>query len=485
MTVPSFTHIADHPHIRAVAHEIATNAAVANIGPDWNEATAMMQRDAERSHRAAAMIMHEFQATRRPFGLYLRSFEAESYHYFSPDVVPGRDGGTVTTTYSGASSVEKKIAAALNGRLAMLAVANPSQLMTSRAEIPRLQLPDEGWQQAVQNLVAHAHLIVMDCDTLAPGVIWELETIAGLGRADSTIVILPGPGAESHGMQGVVEVLGGVVQRRAAATKEDRRLAGYQRVAHETEVDFDRIEESPIFADLLADASAKSAEAPVFDAKTYGRMLNNEGVELMNNRQFAEAFNLHTQALLVRRHLDDREGMMVSLRNLGIVCTDAGSFDGALPYFAEGFTLACELERVKDAGELAAYKGFAHQQLGQRDDALKWLRAGYALQAASGATAEMESTLIHLAELHEQAGEGDEMLDCYRLMRQNFRASGDKAGEMRANLRMAKTYWMAERSDDALTLFRETLRLAREVDHAEMQEVCVAAIAKLGGGEKA
>ena len=484
MTVPSFTHIADHPHIRAVAHELATNPAVAAIGPDWNEVTAIMQRDAERSHRAAAMIMHEFQATKRPFGLYLRSFEAESYHYFSPDVVPGRDGGTVTTTYAGASSVEKKLAAALNGRLSMLAVANPSQLMTSRAEIPRLQLPDEGWQQVVQNLVAHAHLIVMDCDTLAPGVIWELDTIAGLGRANSTIVILPAPGVEKQGMQTVVEALGAVVQRRATVMKEDQRLTGHRRVAYETEVDFDRIDASPLFADLLVDASAKSAEAPAFDAKTYGRMLNNDGVELMNNRQFADAFNLHTQALLVRRHLDDREGMMVSLRNLGIVCTDAGSFDGALPYFAEALTLARELERVKDAGELAAYKGFAHKQLGQRDEAIKWLRAGYVLQDAAGEMSEMESTLIHLADLHEEAGEGDAMLDCYRVMRQSFRVSGDKAGEMRANLRMAKTYWMAERSDDALTLFRETLRLAREVDDTEMQEVCIAAIAKLGGGEK-
>jgi hypothetical protein len=247
MTVPSFTHVADHPHIRAIAHELATNPAVAAIGPGWNEITAMMQRDAERSHRAAAMIMHEFQATKRPFGLYLRSFEAESYQYFSPDVVPDRDGGKVTTTSSGATSVEKKLAAALDGRLAMLAVANPSQLMTARADIPRLQLPNEGWQQVVQNLVAHAHLIVMDCDTLAPGVIWELETIANAARADATIVILPSPGEEQHTLQDVAEILGAVVHRRAPVTKEDPRLAGHRRVAYESDVDFDRLESSPLW----------------------------------------------------------------------------------------------------------------------------------------------------------------------------------------------------------------------------------------------
>jgi tetratricopeptide (TPR) repeat protein len=365
----------------------------------------------------------------------------------------------------------------------MLAVANPSQLLTYRAHIPRLQLPNEGWQQVVENLVQHAHLIVMDCDTLAPGVVWELDTIAALDRADKTILILPTPGAEANDdtMQTVAEIFGAVVHRRPPVTKDDPRLAGHRRVAYESEVDFDRIDESPLFADLLADAAAKSAEAPAFDAKTYGRMLNNEAVALMNDRQFAEAFNLHTQALLVRRHLDDREGIMVSLRNLGVVCTDAGSAQAALPYLDEAFNLARELDRTSDAGELAAYKGFAHKQLGQREDAIKWLRAGYVLQAESGSLSEMESTLVHLAALHEEAGEGDAMVECYAIMRQHFRALGDKAGEMRANLRMAHTYWMGARPAEALTLFRETLRLAREVADVEMQEVCVAAIAKLGG----
>src|SRR5262249_41440407 len=157
-----------------------------------------------------------------------------------------------------------------------------------------------------------------DCDTLAPGVIWELQTIADLDRADATIVILPSPDTKEDDLQNVAEVLGAVVHRRAAVTKEYPRLAGHQRVAYETDVDFARIEASPLFADLLTEAAAKSAEAPAFDAKAYGRMLNNEGVELMNNRQFADAFNLHTQALLVRRHLDDRDGIMMSLRNLGL-----------------------------------------------------------------------------------------------------------------------------------------------------------------------
>lgn len=369
MTVPSFSHIADHPHIRAVERQLAANPEFANFGPDWNQTIDLMQSVAEKSHREAAMIMHEFEVTKRPFGLYLRSFESESYHYFSADVVPDRDGGTVTTSYSGPTNVETKIAQALAGRLPMLAIANPSQLNTSSGIIPRLQLPSEGWQQVVRNLVEFAHLIVMDCETLAPGVIWELDTIAGLQRADATIVILPVRATDTTHMQTIAEVLGAVVQRRPPATKSDPQLANVRRVAYEDEIDFDRIDQSQLFADLLADAAEKSAKAPAFDAKAYAHMLSNEGVLLTDQRQFAEAFNLHTQALLVRRHLDDREGI---------------------------------------------------KQLGQREEAITWLRAGYVLQAEVGTTPETQTTLFQLSELHREAGDHEAMLECYRLIQQHY-----------------------------------------------------------------
>ena len=480
MSPPTFSHIADHPYIRAVEHQLATAPESTIDGAFWGNMKDLMQSGAEKSNREAAMVMHRFKATHRPFGLYLRTFEAESYQYFSPDVVPDRDGGTVTTTYSGPSSVETKIARALSGHLPMLAVANPMQLMTSRAIIPRLQLPDKGWQQVVRNLVEFAHLIVMDCDTLAPGVLWELETIAALERRDATIVILParGDSGRNTSLVGTAAALGAVVERRPPATKEDSRFAGLQRVAYEDEVDFDGIDQSPFFADLLAAAAAQSAEAPEFDEKLYARILNNDAVQLMDKRQYPEAFDLLTQALLVRRHIDDRAGILTTLCNLGIVCNDAGGFAQAMPYFDEALKLARELELVKDAGEIAAYKGFAHRQLGQRDEAVTWLRAGYALQAAAGST-EMESTLLQLAQVHRDAGEGDAALECYRKLRQHHRATGDSAGEMRANMRMGETYWLAERYADALTLFEEALRLARDGSDADVEETCTKIIAKL------
>src|SRR5260221_8888123 len=187
MSEEFFTHVGQHPHMRAMDHEFATNpdgpiAKAFQHSGFWEKITNIARGEAEELHREAAMIMHDYQATKRPFALYLRSFEAEAYFYFSPDCVPGRDGGTVTTTLLGPSSVEEKIISGLRGRLPLLAIANPAQLIVARGDIPRLQLPNEGWQQIAQNLIEYAHVIVMDCDALAPGVVWEIETIRSLQR---------------------------------------------------------------------------------------------------------------------------------------------------------------------------------------------------------------------------------------------------------------------------------------------------------------
>ncbi len=197
------------------------------------------------------------------------------------------------------------------------------------------------------------------------------------------------------------------------------------------------------------------------------------------NRQFAEAINSYIQALMIRRQIDDREGIMVTLRNLGAVCVDASEFAASLTYFDEALKLARDLEQVGEAGVIAAYKGFSHKQLGQREEAIKCLRAGYELQLAGGNSEEIESTLCQLAEVHRESGEGDEMLGCYRLLRQRHRASGDRAGELKANLQMAETYLLGGRKAEALTLFEEGLRLSREVGDKSREDLCIAAMQKL------
>src|SRR5262249_4171054 len=147
---------------------------------------------------------------------------------------------TLTTTQHGATSFEKKFVAAIRGRLLLLGIANPADL-TIRAEIPRLQLPNEGWQDIARNLIEHAAFIVMECDALAPGVVWELETICSVSRQNATIIVLPGQSGDREGvkLREVAAILGAVVNERQVPSADDPRLAPFHRIVTEDGIDFD------------------------------------------------------------------------------------------------------------------------------------------------------------------------------------------------------------------------------------------------------
>ena len=279
----SADHIDDNAHTRAIEHEFETVPGTGAAKEDWDRILDMLRQDAAKSQGEAAFIMQDYNATKRPFVLFLRSFEMEAYDYLTPDAPSGER--KVISAVAGPSPVEQKLAAALAGQLKALGVANPSQLLTYRGSFPRLQLPNEGWQAVVQNLVEHAAFIVMDCTSLAPGVLWELETVRTANKQDSTVIVLPASGEADPGegtLQRAAEVLGAVVTKRERPSKQSPALSVFSRVGAEDEIAFDKLDASPLFADLLASAAAKAAAAPVFNSVSYATQLNNEGVAQFN-----------------------------------------------------------------------------------------------------------------------------------------------------------------------------------------------------------
>lgn len=136
------SHIDDHFHTRAIAQEFEDVPATRPAKEDWERIRELQGRDEARLHGEAAFIMQDFNATKRPFALFLRSFEVEAYNYLTPEDEAGKR--KVLTTGAGPSRVELKLSTALAGRLKALSVANPAQLLTSRSSFPRLVLPNEG-----------------------------------------------------------------------------------------------------------------------------------------------------------------------------------------------------------------------------------------------------------------------------------------------------------------------------------------------------
>ena len=473
-----FSHIDEHFQTRAIEREFEEVPATRAAKEDWEKVLDLEREDEARSHYEAAYIMQDFSVTRRPFVLFLRSFEAEAYNYLTPEDGPGER--KVFTTGAGINRVEEKLASALAGRLKAISVANPAQLLTSRAALPRLALPNEGWEAVVENVIQYAHFIVMDLSTVARGVLKELEIIRGAKRQSDTIVILPSASEpDRNSLRKVAELLGAVAKEHPQPTKNDPELAGFARVAGEDEIAFDRLDDSPLFSDLLASATAAAAAAPPFDAVALARDLSNEGVALFNDKQYAQAMNLYVQAMVLRRCVNDRSGLLTSLLNIGSLYADVGQAAEALASFEEGLPLARELDRPADEGLLTSYIGMAYKQLGEFHKAKQWLASAFPFQVASGEAQDVENTLSGLYEVFETLRDGDGMVLALGELRAYHRRRGDQAGELRDTLLLGRTYHLAGRPTQAQQLFQEGVRLSLAVGDSEREEVCRAMLARL------
>jgi tetratricopeptide (TPR) repeat protein len=404
------THVDDNAFIQSFNKQIEENPALANMSAGWQQIVGELREAAVRSHRLAAMVMHDYQATKRPFALYLRTFESEAYQYVDE---PGADGKPTKmwAALHGATSFEQKFAVAIGTRLPLLGIANPSDL-TVRAVIPRLQLPNDGWQSAVRNLIEHAAFIVMECDALASGVIWELEAIQAAGRQNATIIVLPAKGsAGDETLREVVAIFGAVVSKRTAPSVDDPRLAAFPRILAEDDIDFDRIDDISQFRDLLASAMVAAAAAPPFDANIYATYLNNEGVQHFNNKEYSAAMGLYDQALLVRRSINDRPGLLTTLMNIGSAFIDGGQPEDSVAFLTEAHELARELEKAAETGMAAAYLGIAYKLAGNMPEAIRWLsEAVPILERAS--PADVKDALVHLATAYKQAGDLERARAC-------------------------------------------------------------------------
>jgi tetratricopeptide (TPR) repeat protein len=266
-------------------------------------------------------------------------------------------------------------------------------------------LPNDGWQNVVRNLIEHTAFIVMECDALACGVIWELEAICAAGRQDATIIVLPPKsGDRDGGLREMTAILGAVVKEREAPSADDPRLAAFPRIVAEDDINFDRIDDVPQFRVLLASAIAGAAAAPPFDPKAYGTYLNNEGVAHFNNKDYATAMGLYDQALLVRRSINDRSGLLTTLMNIGSAFIDGGQPEDSVAFLTEAHDVARELDHAEDAGMAAAHLGIAHKLTGNMSEAIRWLsEAVRILETASPADA--KHALVHLATAYEHAGD--------------------------------------------------------------------------------
>jgi tetratricopeptide (TPR) repeat protein len=358
----------------------------------------------ERSTDAtAASIYNAYRTESRPFALFLRDFQQESYDYHKPPTEVDPQERRFGLIKSKTNPIESKLVNALEGRLPLLAIWNHSDLMYA-GSIPRLKLPDDRWLEFLENMVNGASLIVMDCHVLSPGVRIELETIIRLQRQDSAVILLPREAGDDIAVK-IFRAMGTTIPDDPMPEKNTPELQSFPRVAYEDEVPYESLDTSPLFADLLDNAARlANGDLTVLPAVEQIRILNRRARDFADSNRIEEALQASLGAMQLAGSLEDRSYVANSLMNAGIVYLKLGFPDEAAEAFYRSGALFEELNDSMGQGQTAAWLAMAYENMGEPEHALDILEASLPLLRAGNDKTELIDALNVLVRLSSDIG---------------------------------------------------------------------------------
>lgn len=332
----------------------------------------MMEKEADRIDASAnevRAILQSYESAGKPFGLYLRSFEQEAYQYDKTSTQNDPEQRTLYTA-NGPTAVEKRLHQSLQHRVPFVAIRNQSSFLTNGV-IPRFTADDTNWEGWVADLAKKASIIVLECFALSPGVLKELAILVGCARQDATIVVLS---EDKRGLELRAELsaLEGLALPAFERPKRDHpALAAFSRIAHESEIDWDRIERSPLVADLLAAAEKQAAgDFSLISPQLRLRLVGQRVRELRTKGEFDSAAALATEAISIATELGEPDYLAGACLSAGIVELERNRLPEALSLLRDS-GLSFNQSGNKDGESAAAmWTGLTYKRGGNADKAV-------------------------------------------------------------------------------------------------------------------
>ena len=330
----------------------------------------MVEKEADRIDAAAkevGAVLQAYESAGKPFGLFLRSFELEAYQYDKASTQTDPEQRTFYTA-NGPSAVERRLHQALQHKVPFVAIRNQSSWLANGL-IPRFTAKDTDWEDWVVDLATKASIIVLDCFALSPGVLKELAILVSCNRQDATLVVLS---EDNRRVRAELSAFEGVALPLFEQPKRDHpALAAFSRLAHENELDWDRIETSPLVADLLAAAEQQAAGDYSFIPPPHRLKLFAQRIrKLRTEGEFDAAAALASEAISLAMELGEAKYLAHARLSAGIVELDRNRLAGALSLFREsGLTF----NRIGDKdGESAAamWAGLVYKRSGNAAEAV-------------------------------------------------------------------------------------------------------------------
>jgi hypothetical protein len=332
----------------------------------WKEVFEDSADQAQESRDEAWRIYRDYLSTGTPFGLFLRAFESEAYRY---DV----DDPKLHETFrlKGPQAVEQHLYATIHNRVPFVALWSPVDLL-ARGLIPRFSGGDD-WEQEVERLARQAAIIVFHCYALSPGVNTELDLLRRCRREDSAVLVLKDVDAP------IDEPL--IVRTHHERPHKDHpALAGFPRVVYEREIDWERPEASPLFADLLLQATRQRDAIDPTRLPDVSWVPPERQLEVLQDRARALRVDGHLEAaaavaadaVAIAKQLGDPQSVASMQISAGIIALEMDRLDVAQQAFHESGQLLHHLGNKDGEATAAAWAGRTYARAGHDDTAVRF-----------------------------------------------------------------------------------------------------------------
>jgi tetratricopeptide (TPR) repeat protein len=428
---------------------------------------------AEASHRAAEDVLDRYRSIGQPFALYLRNFDLEYW-----EATSGQGVTIESIPIDVTRTAEPDLAKALEGRVQLIGVANPSLPYILHPElthlIPKLELSNETWDRLASELIPSASLIVVDLWRVTPGLSTELQIVLDLGHQDLTVVILEEPDALEEGLKdfyGIREAAPGSGSSGSAA------LAHFPRVVRRQEVPFDRLGGSPLFADILGAIDfVKGLTPEQRRIRDEVRHHLSDGVEFTGSGRYTEAHVALGEALVLAREIGDRMGETAALNSLGVVDRLTGDIAGAKDRYEQAVASARDIRYEQAAGLALSHLAEAYEASAEFDTALRHYEEALDFQSRVGTPVERLATLEGIGGLHRRRRESARAVEAYELALSICRDIDDVPAAARVLRSIGLTHYVIADYVAAIPPLLESAEVSRTID----PESEVAALALLG-----